>query len=660
MKTKLTLIIPFLNEGIEIENTLKSIRESAHDKIEILLINDCSTDKFDYPSIAKKYNTRYHLNLERKGVAQSRNIGVSLINTPYFLLLDGHMRFYNNNWWEEFVKELEKDDRAVYCGNCLPLDETGIIIEKYNKIKSFGAFVNFEECNPSDILEPTWITIDDNLGNSTPEIPCVLGASYALSVRYWNYIQGLNGLRYYGNDETFLSMKVWLEGGKCILLKEIEIGHIFRDSAPFPILTPDRIYNKLFIAKTLFPKDSNIIEMKIKQNYPADYYLVKSLFKKEQNRIEADSNYYKSIFTKEFSFFLKKNNQTVDLNSLKIKIDRQLSKIADLITVENNSIGLMNGEMGEIVFLYEYAVYSRNQFYGDIAFEKLSRLLSRLQNDLPNFSFIDGMTGIGIALNYLINQNYIEYDCNELFGNFEKSMRDLISKNVSNNKSDFLHEYFGIISYFIANGNKVFNDDLIKKYIHFIEKEIVENQHTVVMSYLSLFLNAYDNDKDNISLKKLILKYSNYLRDSYLINQLSLDSGGDLIVGYTLLKVSKQLSIIDLECEAVNRILNTCNRKDSICEHLFDASLTKGSAGTALIYHSAYLYTNRVEFRAAAEYWATDVLLKEIPEFELYIPYNTGDRKFSKSLSYGLSGIGLSLLAINSDESPLWKSWIRL
>lgn len=51
---KLTIIIPFLNEGDEIEKTLKSIRETSRTNVDIIIINDCSTDNFDYLYAAKK------------------------------------------------------------------------------------------------------------------------------------------------------------------------------------------------------------------------------------------------------------------------------------------------------------------------------------------------------------------------------------------------------------------------------------------------------------------------------------------------------------------------------------------------------------------------------------------------------------------------------
>ena len=47
-KKYLTVIIPFLNEGEEVVMTVKSVRETAGDKVDIITINDCSTDGFPY------------------------------------------------------------------------------------------------------------------------------------------------------------------------------------------------------------------------------------------------------------------------------------------------------------------------------------------------------------------------------------------------------------------------------------------------------------------------------------------------------------------------------------------------------------------------------------------------------------------------------------
>jgi glycosyltransferase involved in cell wall biosynthesis len=41
---KLTVVMPFLNEGDEVEHTVQNIRQTAGDNVDILLINDASPD----------------------------------------------------------------------------------------------------------------------------------------------------------------------------------------------------------------------------------------------------------------------------------------------------------------------------------------------------------------------------------------------------------------------------------------------------------------------------------------------------------------------------------------------------------------------------------------------------------------------------------------
>lgn len=72
---QLTIIIPFLNEGTEIGNTILSIRETCVGHPYILLINDASTDGYNYLSVAQQHGCQYIHHQERKGIAASRNEG---------------------------------------------------------------------------------------------------------------------------------------------------------------------------------------------------------------------------------------------------------------------------------------------------------------------------------------------------------------------------------------------------------------------------------------------------------------------------------------------------------------------------------------------------------------------------------------------------------
>ena len=91
MSKKLTVIIPFLNEGMEVAHTVASIRQYAADRVEILVINDASNHLYDYEEMLKPYSATYLRNEERLGIAACRDLGVSLIQTPYFLFLDAQI-----------------------------------------------------------------------------------------------------------------------------------------------------------------------------------------------------------------------------------------------------------------------------------------------------------------------------------------------------------------------------------------------------------------------------------------------------------------------------------------------------------------------------------------------------------------------------------------
>ena len=223
---KLTVIIPFLNEKEEVANTVKSIRETAGENVDIIIINDQSNDGYNYRKDILPYHVVYIYNKKRLGVAASRDFGISLCKTPFFILLDAHMRFYNTLWVERIISILEKDDRCLLCSQTrfLGKDLDGQVVVNKKCPTVYGAYVSFDKNNHIPGIQ--WDYKEKDKNEQIEEIAAVLGAGYAASKRYWEYLRGLEGLRYYGSDEAFISLKVWLEGGKCLLLKDVEIGHI--------------------------------------------------------------------------------------------------------------------------------------------------------------------------------------------------------------------------------------------------------------------------------------------------------------------------------------------------------------------------------------------------------------------------------------------------
>lgn len=306
---KLTVIIPFLNEGEEIRNTVESIMGNGGEETELILINDASTDDYDYERVAREYKARYVLHPERKGVAASRDEGVSLCSTPYFLLLDGHMRFYDSLWIGRIVSELEKDERQLLCCQTKVLGkENGTVFIKEGHAIGFGAKINI--CNEEGILDIKWLINESEPEKRLEEIPCVLGAAYAAHKSYWEYLRGLKGLLYYGSDEMYISIKVWLEGGKCRLLKDVLIGHIYRDKFPYPVESQYTLYNKLFIGEVLVSSDlkSKMFSKYQKQN-PDVFSQGYALLIENRKILKELKDWYRQIFTNDFDLVVQLNTK---------------------------------------------------------------------------------------------------------------------------------------------------------------------------------------------------------------------------------------------------------------------------------------------------------------------------------------------------------------
>jgi len=287
---KLTCILTFLNEGIEVFRTVKSIRDSVGDTVDILLVDDSSTDGVPYKVVANKFNCDYVKSDTRQGVAGARDLGVSLAKTPYCILFDAHMRFdKRSNWAERVVEEIENNDRRIYCTTCVSLWYP--FIEQSQSVthqRSTGAYLatSFKDSHTS--LAAKWIPL--KLTGVEP-VPLVLGATYAFSVEYYRELRGLAGLKYYGSDEPWISLKSWAIGDGCAVITDVNIGHLFRSKHPYPAYGLDALYNKLFMAAVVFPKKTKWLEDLMRLGGPK----VSKMFKENETQFRETRSWFAEV-----------------------------------------------------------------------------------------------------------------------------------------------------------------------------------------------------------------------------------------------------------------------------------------------------------------------------------------------------------------------------
>lgn len=313
---KITVIIPFLNEGEEIYKTVKNIRETSGEEVAILLVNDASTDGTDYKDVAEQFRTGYIEHKERCGVAFSRDEAIEACDTFFFLLLDGHMRFLHKGWSTRFIELLESDRRAVFCGQTKVLfkNDDGTIIQGTNP-PPFGAFIDFERND----WKAFWSYWDPDPDNSVVDIPVILGASYACNKAYWQRLGGLEGLKVYGLDEQFISLKTWMEGGRCRLLKDLEVEHLYRKSFPYEMTYYHQVYNQLLLSELLLPENlREKFQDRVIETAPRKMVIeVMEELLKQEAWVDERRAYYQSLFIHPFDFILSRHLEVKTKNNHK-------------------------------------------------------------------------------------------------------------------------------------------------------------------------------------------------------------------------------------------------------------------------------------------------------------------------------------------------------
>ena len=114
----ISVVIPCYNQGKYLEETVKSALASSYRPLEIILVNDGSTD--NSLEIANKLEANHPeiqvIDQPNGGVAKARNTGIAHAKGKYVLPLDGD-DLISDNYIKEAIETLESNPKVkvVYC-----------------------------------------------------------------------------------------------------------------------------------------------------------------------------------------------------------------------------------------------------------------------------------------------------------------------------------------------------------------------------------------------------------------------------------------------------------------------------------------------------------------------------------------------------------------
>jgi glycosyltransferase involved in cell wall biosynthesis len=87
--SKISVVIPCYNQGAYLKETLTSVEKSTYDNIEIIIVNDGSTDLVTKKVLEELHTEGYCvLHKENGGLSSARNYGISRANGEFILPLD--------------------------------------------------------------------------------------------------------------------------------------------------------------------------------------------------------------------------------------------------------------------------------------------------------------------------------------------------------------------------------------------------------------------------------------------------------------------------------------------------------------------------------------------------------------------------------------------
>lgn len=502
---KLTAIIPFLNEGEEVRNTILSIRATAGDAVDIIVINDASDDQYDYEEDLRDLSIIYLRNPSRLGAALSKEKGVQLSQTPYFILLDAHMRFYDTGWVDCIINELDQNPHRLLCAQSIFLkkEETGEVAIRADSQVPKGAYLSFD--TNKHIPSIAWnyhqgkipLCIDN-------QIPSILGAGYIGSKDYWNKLRGLQGLIHYGCEEAYLSIKAWMEGGGCYLLPHLSIGHIYRDTFPYKVYSFQHIYNYLLISELLFPTSA-----KFNARYIA-WSLGRESFDRamEYMEIAKEANlelrkHYVSFAGYSFRDIQKMNKFCHDISQEGSCIsaeeaERVMNHLQEVYSQISN-IGISNGLSSIFLAALLYTECGHSE-YEQVTVNLWSKIAEELSNN-HNLSFRTGLSGVGWILIYAASHGLIEDDIDAELSLIDQQITTASLKRATN--MSFGDGVGGIYCYVVArlgfdNRNGKTQPSFSADFLSEMEKEALRIHHASddwrTKSYTSQFLERHAED----------------------------------------------------------------------------------------------------------------------------------------------------------------------
>ena len=132
MNSKVSVIVPVYNGGLYIADTIEALIRQSYSDIEIIVVNDGSTDNTAevLDEIEKNNSIVRVINQENKGVSEARNMGIAAATGGFIMFMDSDDEVYRD-WIKSSVDAIVSSGAEIAtCGYDVKNRETGELDSK--------------------------------------------------------------------------------------------------------------------------------------------------------------------------------------------------------------------------------------------------------------------------------------------------------------------------------------------------------------------------------------------------------------------------------------------------------------------------------------------------------------------------------------------------
>jgi glycosyltransferase involved in cell wall biosynthesis len=219
-----SVVISSFEEGEQIAETIKSLLAGSYIPIEIIIVDDGSTDGScarDWPPTVRV------LRQQHSGIARARNVGADHASQPFLVFLDAHC-MVASNWLEPLLHVLERVPEAML--------GPAVRDERQPLYVGCGAEI------VDSVFTYRWCPVN---GYGIREVGVVPGGCLAVLRERFISDGGFGPFHAFGLEDVDLALRWWRAGRPILGVAQSQITHRFRTKAPYKIESQAWVENVL-------------------------------------------------------------------------------------------------------------------------------------------------------------------------------------------------------------------------------------------------------------------------------------------------------------------------------------------------------------------------------------------------------------------------------